>query len=214
MLKALLGFAIGIVAMLAAPRSAHAQDGAATSDAMEDYFAGEKRGGMILVAMGVGGLVAGGLLYRSSSSTARGASYPFLGVGLVHAAAGIYVYLASDGRIDDFNAQIAEDPAAFVDRESERMKGVSTQFTVLKIVEGVLIAGGLTMAAIGHKKERFQLKGAGLALALEAALTLGFDLVAARRASDYRAKLAAVDVSASVDPDGGPTLLLSRSGTF
>lgn len=214
MVKALLGLAIGVVAIVAAPRSAHAQDAAATRAAMEDYFAGEKRGGMILVAMGVGGLVAGGLLYRSTSSTAKGASYPFLGVGLVHAAAGIYVYLASDGRIDDFHAQIAEDPAAFVDREADRMEGVSTQFTVLEIVEGVLIAGGLTMAAIGHKKERFQLKGAGLALALEAALTLGFDFVAARRASDYRAKLAAIDVTAAVDPETGPSLLLTRSGTF
>ncbi len=214
MVRALIGIGIAVLAVIAAPRPAHAQDAAATKASMEDYFAGEKTGGIVLVAMGLGGLVAGGVLYRSSSATAKGASYPFLGVGLIHVAAGVFVWLASDKRIDDFGKQIDEDAAAFVDREQARMKGVSTQFTVLKIVEGVLIAGGLTMAAVGHKKQRWKLKGAGLALAIEAALTLGFDFVAARRAHHYRDELAALDVSASVDADGAPAVLLTHSGSF
>ncbi len=208
----LVGVVIAIVLALSA-RHAHAQDAEATQAAMEAYFAGEQRGGIVLVAMGVGGLIAGGLLYRSSaaSSVGRGASYPLLGVGLVHVAAGVFVYLASDQRIDDFGAQIDADPAAFIDRERSRMAGVSTQLHVLEVVEVVLIAGGLTMAAIGRRTTRPRLEGAGLALALGAALTFGFDVFAARRASEYRGKLAAVDVTASVDEPG---LLITRSGTF
>ncbi len=98
-----------------------AADAGATNAAMEDYFAGEKRGGYVLVGMGVGGLLAGGLLRRSSSPTARGASYPLLGLGVVHAAAGIFIHVASDRRIDQFHGQIAKDPAAFIDAEQQRM---------------------------------------------------------------------------------------------
>lgn len=215
MVRLLLGIVIGVASVLALPQHARAQspDPAQTTAAMEDYFAGEQRGGIALVALGVGGLVAGGLMYRASSSTLEGASYPLLGVGLLHVAAGIFVYLASDNRIDDFRPQIDDDAAAFVARESVRMQGVSTQFTVLKIVEVVLIAGGLGVAAYAHRTDRPHWKGAGLALALEAALTLGFDIWAARRAHDYRDQLAVLDVSSSIDGEA-PSLMIVRSGEF
>jgi hypothetical protein len=212
---------VGIVIACAAPATAVAQaqtptaERAQTQAAMEDYFAGEKRGGYVLIAMGIGGLLAGGLLYRSSSKVARGASYPLLGLGLVHAAAGVYIHLASNGRIDDFGAQIEKDPGAFVAAEQPRMKGVSTQFAVLKIVEVVLIAGGLGMAAAGSRSDRPRLKGAGLALALEAALTLGFDVVAARRAGGYRDELGTLAVAAHHEPDTGETrAVVGHAGRF
>lgn len=183
--------------------------------AMEDYFAGEKTGGYVLAGLGVGGLALGGLLYRSSSQTARGASYPLLGLGVLHLAAGIYVYVASTSRIDDFTNEIERDGQAWVERERVRMKGVSTQFTVLKIVEVGLIAGGLTMAGIGWRKDRPRLQGAGLALALEAALTLGFDIWAARRADDYRAELAVLDIArGSTSLSDTPTTLFSHTLQF
>lgn len=204
-----------VMVVLLAPLSAAAEpDPARTQAAMEDYFAGEQRGGYVLIGMGLGGMVAGGLLYRSSSATAKGASYPLLGIGLLHAAAGIYVNLASANRVDDFADQIAKDPQAFVTAERARMQGVSTQLTALKVVEVVLIAGGLTMAGIGHRTDRPRLKGVGLALALEASLTLGFDIFAARRAHTYRDELAAVDVQATLSPAERPALLLVHSGTF
>ena len=81
------------------------------------------------------------------------------------------------------------------------MKGVSTQFTALKIAELVIATGGLTMAGIGWRTDRPRLKGAGLALAAEMMLTFGFDIFAARRARDYRAALAQVDVHSGIDPD-------------
>ncbi len=94
------------------------------------------------------------------------------------------------------------------------MRGVSTQLTVLKVVEIVLIAGGLTMAGIGHRTDRPRLKGAGLALAAEMGLTLGFDLFAAQRAHTYRDELAAVDVQATVDQSGIPVALITHTFAF
>jgi hypothetical protein len=188
----------------------------ATKTAMEDYFAGEKLGGFILAGLGVAGLTSGGLLYRSSSLRARGASYPLLTVGLLHLAAGIFIYVASDRRIDKFGEQIDRDAPAFVTAERARMAGVSRQFTILKIVEVTLIAGGLTMAGIGWRTDRPRLLGAGLALALEMGLTLGFDIWAAGRAHDYRGALdrlgGAVSLERSVEDR--PIVMIGHTGTF
>ncbi len=191
----------------------------AVRGAMEDYFAGEKLGGYLLAGLGVAGLASGALLYRSSSRRARGASYALLPIGLVHLAAGIFVYVASDGRIDKFGEQIDRDAPAFVQEERKRMKGVSTQFTALKITEIVLIAGGLTIAGVGWRTDRPRLSGAGLALALEMALTLGFDIWASGRAHDYRDELAELGVSAGLEPGLGPPrdrplLIIGHAGTF
>ena len=74
---------------------------------------------------------------------------------------------------------------------------------------------GLTMAGIGHETDRPRLKGAGLTLALEMVATLGFDIVAARRAHGYRAELASVDVQIGIDPlTNVPTALVVRRGRF
>jgi hypothetical protein len=213
-----LAFAEAERAAPAAPRPPPAPS-PAVQGAMEDYFAGEKLGGFILAGLGVAGLASGALLYRSSSRRARGASYVLLPIGLLHLAAGIFVYVASDGRIDKFGDQIERDAPAFVKEERTRMKGVSTQFTALKIAEIALIAGGLTMAGVGWRTDRPRLQGAGLALALEMALTLGFDIWASRRAHDYRDELAGLDASASLGPALGPArdrpiLIVGHAGTF
>jgi hypothetical protein len=202
-----------VLAFLFAPSLAHA-DAAGAKAAMHEYFDGEIRGGYILIGMGAAGLVAGGLLYRQGSPTARGASYPLLGVGLLHVAAGIFVGVASARRIDKFDAEIDKDYSGWVSREAKRMEGVSKQFTALKIAELVIAAGGLTMAGIGWRTDRPRLKGAGLALAAEMMLTFSFDIFAARRAHTYRDELAQVGVAPLVDPDGAPAYVLTYGGTF
>ena len=70
---------------------------------MNDYFDGEKRGGITLVGMGAAGLLAGGLMLRSDHPTLEGASYPLLGVGVLHVAAGIFVYVASGNAPSSIN---------------------------------------------------------------------------------------------------------------
>jgi hypothetical protein len=190
--------ALVVLLTLAVPSIASADD---ARGAMHDYFEGEQRGGYWLIGMGAAGLLAGGLLYRQGSPTARGASYPLLGVGVLHVVAGIFINVSSARRVDKFDAEIDRDRSAFVRDESKRMAGVSTQFTALKIAELVIATGGLTMAGVGWRTDRPRLKGAGLAIAAEMMLTFGFDIFAARRAHDYRAALAQVDVSSASDPD-------------
>jgi len=195
---------------------AHAEpDRAQTRAVMERYFDGEQRGGWILVGLGAAGLAAGGaLFYGGDSDLTRGFSYPLLGVGIVHIAAGIFVKVSSSRRVDRFSAEIDADPAAWIARERPRMRGVSTQLTVLKIVEVALIAGGLTTGVLAHRANRKQLEGIGYGVALEAALTLGFDIVAARRAASYRDDLAGLDVTTALDPGSASRLILTHTVAF
>jgi hypothetical protein len=176
-----------VTVMLVAANVAHADE----RGAMTEYFAGEKRGGFVLVGMGVAGAGTGAALFATSDSGTieRGLSYPLLGMGAAHLAAGVFVYLASRGRERAFATEIAGNSRAWSVRERKRLAGVAMQFKVLKIVEVVLIAGGLTIGGVGHSTERPQLAGIGYGLALEAAATLVFDVVAARRVYRYREAL-------------------------
>ncbi len=194
---------------------AHADpDRARTEAAMNDYFAGEQRGGLILVGIGAAGLAAGGLLYRNDTELTRGMAYPLLGLGLAHVGAGIFIHVVSTRRIETFTPQIATDPSAFLASERPRMKGVSTTLTVLKIAEVVLIAGGLTMAGIAHHRDRKQLEGIGYGIAIEAGMTFGFDIFASRRAHRYRDELDAVSITSARDAQDGQVLILSHGGAF
>jgi hypothetical protein len=176
--------------------------------AMQRYFDGEIRGGWILTGMGVGGIAAGSLLYANGGDVARGASYMTFGFGAVHLAAGIFVNIASRSRKTKFQAQIDRDSSEWLDKERQRMKGVSRQFLILEIVEVLAIAGGGTMAYLGHEKDRPKLEGAGYALMAESAATLVFDIVASRRAHRYRRDLKEANNTAFEDT--GPMLMVAR----
>src|SRR5690242_4064649 len=102
---------------------------------MTDYFDGEIMGGWTLTGMGVAGLTTGGFLYADDGPRARGASYVTFGFGAAHLAAGLYVNIASRVRKHANGIAIARAQGPWLAYEQKRMRGVSTQFLVLKIVE-------------------------------------------------------------------------------
>lgn len=162
-------------------------------NAMARYFRGEIIGGFTLIGMGVVGASTGGVMLATSDRDAvKGAAYPLIGFGLAHLAAGVFVTLSSVKRIRGFARDIRYDPESWIEREEKRMRGVSTQFLVLKVVEGVGIAGGIGLAVYGHNSDRPTLTGVGIALAGELAATLIFDVIAAKRAGRYRRALAGI----------------------
>ena len=182
--------------------------------AMQDYFDGEITGGWTLMGMGTANLALTGFLFADGSDRAQGGAYATLGFGVAHLAAGIYVNIASRVRKRVYRVAIDKAPKVWATAESHRMKGVATQFLVLKIVEVVLIAGGGTMAYFGNAKDKPQLEGAGYALAAEAAVTLLFDIWASRRASRYRDRLSEIDLGITADAAGEPVLLFGRTMRF
>src|SRR5687768_2351948 len=153
-----------LVLLAAAPAFAHADTPAEAKALMRDYLDGEKAGGYVLVGLGAAGVTAGSFLLRSDCDTHVGMAYPLLTAGALHLAAGVYIGMQSDRRIDAFNTEIDRDGQAWVLRERERMDGVKTQFTVLKIVEVGLIAGGATLAYFGWKRRSFKMHGVGIGI--------------------------------------------------
>ena len=181
---------------------------------MQDYFDGEITGGWTLMGMGTANFVATGFLFADGSDRAQGGAYVTLGFGVAHLAAGIYVNIASRVRKRLYRTAIEKAPKLWMIAEGQRMKGVSTQFLVLKIVEVVLIAGGGTMAYIGNSKDKPQLEGAGYALVVDAAATLLFDIIASRRAKRYRASLTEIDLNIIGDAAGQPVLVVGPTLRF
>ena len=57
-----------------------------------------------------------------------------------------------------------------------------------------LIAGGAGLAYWGYRQGHRRVEGAGIGIAIEAALTLGFDIWASSRANDYRDKLGKLEI--------------------
>ena len=182
-----------IVALLAS--SAHAETPEQAKDVMREYFSGEKTGGYILAGMGAAELATGGLLWNAHCPIRRGVARSALVAGGLHLAAGIYVNVASRKRVSDFEDEIDRDGQAWVERERDRMDGVHTQFTALKIAEVVLIAGGAAGAYLAYRKGRPKLEGIAIGIASAAAMTLAFDLWASHRADDYRDDLGGLTIT-------------------
>lgn len=186
--------AVALVAALLAARAAHAETPAEAKALMQDYLDGEKTGGYVLIAMGIGGIATGTFLVKDDCPVRRGASYPLLAFGALQVAAGVYIGMASDSRITDFGQEITRDGQAWTLRERDRMDGVQTQFTALKLVEVGLIVGGAGLAYYSHRRGWGRAQGAGIGIAIEAAATLAFDLWASHRADTYRDKLGGLEI--------------------
>ena len=179
---------IALVAALvwALPANGWAQVTAADMQGeMETYFEGERLGGITFMTIGAGSVVAGGLLLASDSDFLKGMSYPMLGLGAVQMLVGGIVILQSGPRIDQFTDAISQDPGGYVADELPRMEGVDKSFTALFVTEIVLITGGVTAAVLTRRKGWNTWAGVSAGLATQAALILGQDVFAARRARQY-----------------------------
>jgi hypothetical protein len=175
-----------LLVLVLAAGVAHAETPMEAKSIMRDYLDGEKVGGYVLVGVGVAGITTGTFFRTAHCPVRRGMSYPLITVGALHVIAGVYIGMASDKRIDDFGTEIDRDGQAWTMRERDRMDGVTTQFTVLKLVEVGLIAGGAGLAYYAYRNGRPKLEGVAAGFAIEAAATLAFDLWASHRASEYK----------------------------
>jgi hypothetical protein len=146
------------------------------------YFEGEKQAALCAVALGLSSIGFAVWLFRGSSPF-RAMLYPLALVGLLQLAVGIGLYARTPGQVAALDAGMASDKPKTTADETERMRRVMRSFGFLKLVWVALIAAGAAMVMAA--RSRPAVVGVGMALLVEAAVMLAFDVFAERRGAEY-----------------------------
>ncbi len=177
-----------LVAVTLVAQVARADGPAAADAAMQQYFAGEQAEGYAWFALGAPALAVGGALAQRGGDGALGAGIPLLAFGAIQLAAGLWLIGVTEPRVAGLRRELA-DGAPVVAREAARMRGVERSFVVLRWSEIALAAAGAATGIAGAATGRDLLTGIGFAVAVESAIMLLLDGLAARRARRYAAAL-------------------------
>ncbi len=158
-----------------------------TKQLIEKYFIAEKNESLIFLIIGIIAIVLAFVCYQFlKTNFYKGAAIPLLVLGLLQAIAGYTVYTRSDKqRIDNVYAYDMN-PDKIKNEELPRMKTVNRNFLIYRWIEILFLAAGLLLIFLyrTHVDKTFWY-GLGIALAIEAALLLAADYVAADRARRY-----------------------------
>jgi hypothetical protein len=147
-------------------------------DAMMVYFDGEKYAGLFLAGVGVAQIVAALVLLRL-----RSFAVTLIVLSLAEIALGVGLYLRTGPQVNRLVVQLGSDAERFYSDEGPRMARVQRNFVIVQYVELAIII--VTAIIAVTQKGRPGLTGIGLALLINAAILLTFDLLAERRGAAY-----------------------------
>jgi hypothetical protein len=158
-----------------------------TKTDIEKYFTAEKSESLLFMIIGAVAIILAILFFFFlKTNWHRGAAIPFLVVGVMHLAVGYTVYKRSDAdRLQNVYAYDM-DPSSLKTKEIPRMETVSKNFLIYRYTEMALLLAGLGLFFYFKQDagKTFWV-GLGLALAIEAAVSLGADYFAESRAKTY-----------------------------
>ena len=158
-----------------------------TKTDIEKYFIAEKAESLVFIILGIAAIVlAIVLFFFVKANWHKGAAIPFLIIGIIHLAASYTVYSRSDKDRQNLVYAYDMNPSLLKTKELPRMEKVNKTFTIIKIAEVSLFLIGLAVFFYFKNDDTNAFwAGIGVALAIEAVLTLGGDMVASKRASLY-----------------------------
>jgi hypothetical protein len=162
-----------------------------TKNDIEKYFAAEKSESGLFIVMGIAAvLMALFFFFYCKSNWYKGAAIPLIVVGLMHLVVGSVVYSRSDK--DRLRNVYAYDmnPGELQIKEIPRMEKVNKNFVIYRYIEIALLLSGLGLFFYfkSYTDKSFWV-GLGVALALEAAVSLSADYFAEKRAKVYTRQL-------------------------
>jgi len=170
-------------------------------DHMNDWFEGEQNEAYVFLGAGVLSLGGGTYLATRDQDLARGAGWTMIAVGGLMTIFSITYSLSLSPRHDELKEQLADDPARYKREETERMEAIADRFVAYRWTEIGLVAIGAGLITYGLLEDHDTVTGVGIALASEAAVVLGLDYFAERRAHTYLDHLHDFDpTSASPSP--------------
>ena len=149
---------------------------------LTEYFAAERQGGFLLVAMALVGLGLAIFLWIARS-TFLAMAWPLVIFAVIQLAIGLTVALRTPAQVTTLEQGMASNAAATLAGESERMQKIHANFRIFKAIEVALIAIGLALVLLLPMPGTAS--SVGLGLALEAVVLLVFDSFAHHRALVY-----------------------------
>lgn len=152
--------------------------------AINVYFAGEKTGSLIKIAIAIVTATVGVFAFKRGPF-GRGMAYFLLLMAFIELMVGGTVYLRTDAQVAGFFEQIQTEPALFQLEESARMSGVLSNFAILRVAQIGLFVIGLILFFIAKFRNRPTVQGIGTGLFISGPILLVMDLLGAARAEVY-----------------------------
>ena len=152
----------------------------------------EKQESLLFIVVGIVALALAIVAWQFWKTPGwKGAAIPLACIGLLQLTVGYTVYARSDEQRVNMVYALDMNPTKLVQEELPRMQRVNKKFIVYRWVEILLLLTGIVLAIVFHASDdRRFIRGLGIALAVQAALMLGADFFAERRAIAYTNQLA------------------------
>jgi hypothetical protein len=152
------------------------------SPELAEYFAAERQGGFLLVALSLVGFGFAGFLWLTRNAFAAMA-WPLVLLGALQLIVGLAVALRTPAQVAALEQGMATAAAATATAETERMNRVNRNFRIVKAGEIALIVVGLSLAILLPHPGTWA--AVGLGLLVEGSALLAFDAFAHQRALVY-----------------------------
>lgn len=149
---------------------------------LAEYFAAERQGGFLLVALAFAGFGFAAFLWVTRSAF-RAMAWPLVVLGVFQVVVGLAVALRTPGQAESLEQGLRTSPAATVSAETQRMRTINRNFRIIKVAEVAFIVFGLLLAVFLPHPSTWA--AVGLGLLVEAAVLLTFDAFAHQRALVY-----------------------------
>jgi hypothetical protein len=162
-----------------------------TKTDIEKYFIAEKQESFLFLGIGIAAIIISLIgIFVWKTQFWKGASIPLITIAILQIIVGFTVYTRSDA--DRIRVVYALDmnPTDLKEKELPRMETVNKNFVLYRYVEIVLLLVGIVLTILHRNNVDKQfMYGIAVALAIQAALMLGADYFAEKRALIYTAQL-------------------------
>jgi hypothetical protein len=149
---------------------------------LAEYFAAERQGGFLLVALALVGLGFAGFLVLTRHAFLAMA-WPLVVLGALQLIVGFTVALRTPAQLLTLSEGLRNQPVATATAETQRMRTIDRNFRVFKAVEVAFILVGLLLILLLPHSSAWAAMGMGLLV--EASVLLVFDSFAHHRAEVY-----------------------------
>ncbi len=158
---------------------------------IHQYFNAEKKESVLFIIMGIIAIIVAILFFvLGKTNFFKGLAIPCILIGLLHIVVGYSVYKRSDEQRKDIAYTYSMANGQASTEEVTRMQAVMKNFVVYRYTEIALALVGIVLIFLYRTNIDKQFwYGFGMALAIEALLTLGLDFFAERRGHVYVKKL-------------------------